>query len=227
MSNSLLVVGVPPAFTHATLQAVEWLRCTYFYVRVKRNPAAYGMPRQPSIEALDRWLKDRLVLSTISELAQHGLVSGTRACASAGGLPSQEPKAWALNIPACTRLLLPQVVPSRFHRCRFACMRTALGWNRCSQGRWASFSARLSPAWPVYTHAERHMLRIGVAVHASMGQYPGLRSPPEGDGRAIHPHEDHGQPVQCPEGSSHPRSYRHPGRVSCWHGVAACLLVPA
>ncbi|KAL4421686.1 hypothetical protein ABPG77_010630 [Micractinium sp. CCAP 211/92] len=55
-------------------QAVEWLRCTYFYVRVKRNPAAYGMQRQPSIGALDRWLKDRLVLSTISELAQHGLV---------------------------------------------------------------------------------------------------------------------------------------------------------
>lgn len=58
-----------------TLQAVEWLRSTYFYVRVKRNPAAYGVPRQPSTEALDRWLKDRLVLATIRELAQHGMVS--------------------------------------------------------------------------------------------------------------------------------------------------------
>ncbi|KAL4457640.1 hypothetical protein ABPG75_012505 [Micractinium tetrahymenae] len=55
-------------------QAVEWLRCTYFYVRVKRDPAVYGVPRQPSAQALDRWLKDRLVLATVAELAQHGMV---------------------------------------------------------------------------------------------------------------------------------------------------------
>lgn len=56
------------------LQAVHWLRCTYFYVRVKHNCATYGVPRKPNIEALDCWLKDRLVLATISELAQHGMV---------------------------------------------------------------------------------------------------------------------------------------------------------
>ncbi|PSC72871.1 putative ATP-dependent DNA helicase HFM1 isoform B [Micractinium conductrix] len=55
-------------------QAVEWLRSTYLYVRAKRSPDTYGMPRQPNGEALDRWLRDKLVLSTVQELAKHGMV---------------------------------------------------------------------------------------------------------------------------------------------------------
>lgn len=55
-------------------QAIDWLRSTYLYVRVKRSPATYGVPRQPSADALDRWLRDRLLLGALRELAEHGMV---------------------------------------------------------------------------------------------------------------------------------------------------------
>ena len=80
------------------LQAIEWVRSTYFYVRVRRNPALYGVPRQlaqaaggarsgsaaaaaaagqgqGAAEGLERWLRDRLVLGTLKELADNGMVS--------------------------------------------------------------------------------------------------------------------------------------------------------
>ncbi|PRW56253.1 putative ATP-dependent DNA helicase HFM1 isoform A [Chlorella sorokiniana] len=55
-------------------QAVAWLRSTYFYVRVKRDPGRYDVPRQPTTEALDRWLRDRLLMGCLRELAEHGMV---------------------------------------------------------------------------------------------------------------------------------------------------------
>jgi hypothetical protein len=57
-------------------QAIDWLRSTYLYVRIQRAPGQYGAPRQlaPGGEALDRWLRDRLVLATVRELAEHGMV---------------------------------------------------------------------------------------------------------------------------------------------------------
>lgn len=57
-------------------QAIDWLRSTYLYVRIQRAPGQYGVPHQlePGGDALDRWLKERLVLTTVRELAEHGMV---------------------------------------------------------------------------------------------------------------------------------------------------------
>jgi ATP-dependent DNA helicase HFM1/MER3 len=59
------------------LQAIEWARCTYLYVRMQRSPGSYGVPPQPSAEAFDRWLRDEVVLPTVHELAKHGMVRWT------------------------------------------------------------------------------------------------------------------------------------------------------
>ena len=57
-------------------------------MQVRCNPAYYDIPRQvlQSEEALDRWVKEKLLLATIQELAKHGMVGGqladeTAACA--------------------------------------------------------------------------------------------------------------------------------------------------
>ncbi|KAK9831896.1 hypothetical protein WJX81_006765 [Elliptochloris bilobata] len=55
--------------------AVAWLRSTYLYIRMKRNPAAYGMPvNLPSEAAFDEAAERRPVQSTLTQLAQHGLI---------------------------------------------------------------------------------------------------------------------------------------------------------
>lgn len=86
---SILSLTALPPTTCMHMQAVEWLRCTYFYVRVRHNPGLYSVPHQPTAEALDKWLRDRLVLDTVRELAQHGLVSG----------PSSAPERWGWGRP--------------------------------------------------------------------------------------------------------------------------------
>lgn len=43
---------------------------------MQRDPGRYDVPRQPSNEALDRWLRDRLLLGCLRELAEHGMVHG-------------------------------------------------------------------------------------------------------------------------------------------------------
>ena len=48
-------------------------QATSVLVQVKRNPAAYGAPQQDG-DAVERWLKDRVLLSAINELATHGMV---------------------------------------------------------------------------------------------------------------------------------------------------------
>eukprot|EP00887_Chlorella_sp_A99_P002756 scaffold6.g2756.t1 len=58
-------------------QAIDWLRSTFFYIRARSNPAQYGVPPQLArgpTEGLDRWLRDKLLLGTVRELAEHGLV---------------------------------------------------------------------------------------------------------------------------------------------------------
>ena len=58
-------------------QAIDWLRSTFFYVRARTDPARYGLPPElahATTDALDRWLRDKLILGTIRQLAQHGLV---------------------------------------------------------------------------------------------------------------------------------------------------------
>ena len=54
------------------------MRGTYLYVRLQRDPARYGVPCQPTTAALDAWLRERLVLGTVHELAQHGMVGRGR-----------------------------------------------------------------------------------------------------------------------------------------------------
>lgn len=41
---------------------------------LQRDPGRYGVPRQPTTEALDRWLRDRLLMGCLRELAEHGMV---------------------------------------------------------------------------------------------------------------------------------------------------------
>ena len=49
------------------------VRCS----QIRRNPGAYAVPQQVVAgggDAIDRWLKERLILTTIGQLTQHGLV---------------------------------------------------------------------------------------------------------------------------------------------------------
>lgn len=70
--NAEIVLGTVPDIA----TAITWLRSTYFYVRVRRDPGKYRVPpavaRDPG--ALEGWLKESLVLTTVRKLAQHGLV---------------------------------------------------------------------------------------------------------------------------------------------------------
>lgn len=56
--------------------AIEWLRSTFFYVRVRRNPAAYHVPANlhHNGPALEAWLRDSMVLATAKQLSTHGLI---------------------------------------------------------------------------------------------------------------------------------------------------------
>lgn len=42
----------------------------------QRDPARYGVPAQLAPDALDAWLRDRLLLGCVRELAEHGMVGG-------------------------------------------------------------------------------------------------------------------------------------------------------
>ena len=95
--------------------AIDWLRSTFFYVRVHQHPgkrcggaeptlrtglqpyrytpphaARYGVPPDAALlrNTLERWLRDQLLLGSMKELAQHGLVGaayalGGHACSPA------------------------------------------------------------------------------------------------------------------------------------------------
>jgi hypothetical protein len=72
--------------THLGPQAIEWVRSTYLYVRLHRDPGRYGAPPGASVRALDQWLRETVVLSTVQQLAQHGMVSTQQAhmCVDSG-----------------------------------------------------------------------------------------------------------------------------------------------
>lgn len=53
---------------------------------------------------------------------------------------------------------------------------------------------------------------------------PCLHPSSVGDGRALHPHEDHGQHLPLAARRSRPRTHRHPGWVRCRKGCN-CLAV--
>ncbi|KAG7669274.1 putative DExH-box ATP-dependent RNA helicase DExH17 [Nannochloris sp. 'desiccata'] len=57
--------------------AIVWLRSTFLYVRVRREPAKYGIPPnviRDGIQALETWLREELVMKTVRELSAHGMV---------------------------------------------------------------------------------------------------------------------------------------------------------
>jgi hypothetical protein len=96
-------------------QAIDWLRSTYLYVRIQRAPGQYGVPRQlaPGGEALDRWLRDRLVLATVRELAEHGMVGwGSAGCGLEWAGRGQAVDSWALQGRRCP-LPSPALIATR------------------------------------------------------------------------------------------------------------------
>lgn len=59
--------------------AVEWLKSTYYHVRVRKAPQQYGVPQTVIAscvyaQSLEIWLRDKVLLSIIHELSRHGLV---------------------------------------------------------------------------------------------------------------------------------------------------------
>ncbi len=57
--------------------AIVWLKSTFLYVRVRREPAKYGVPPnviRGGIQALEKWLREELVMKTARELSAHGMV---------------------------------------------------------------------------------------------------------------------------------------------------------
>jgi ATP-dependent DNA helicase HFM1/MER3 len=71
--------------------ALQWLKTTYLYCRIKRNPTHYGVPFQDTqigTESIDVWLKDKLLGSTVSKLVSRGMVAadGHRLASSVPGI---------------------------------------------------------------------------------------------------------------------------------------------
>ena len=54
-------------------EAIDWLKCTYFYVRVRKNPERYGFSEVESMEQLDNQLKE-LCLQNIHDLADARII---------------------------------------------------------------------------------------------------------------------------------------------------------
>ncbi|KAL0055867.1 hypothetical protein WJX82_005206 [Trebouxia sp. C0006] len=55
--------------------AISWLKGSFFYIRVRKNPAAYGIPGNKLTEsAVEKILKDQLILANVCALAKYGMV---------------------------------------------------------------------------------------------------------------------------------------------------------
>lgn len=57
--------------------AITWLKSTYLYVRIRKEPGKYGVPaalHASGPAALERWLREEMVMKTAKELATHGMV---------------------------------------------------------------------------------------------------------------------------------------------------------
>ncbi|XP_031478370.1 DExH-box ATP-dependent RNA helicase DExH17 isoform X1 [Nymphaea colorata] len=53
--------------------AIEWLKCSYLYVRLKKNPDHYGVKKGIHFEQLEKHMKD-LCVQQVNELSKYGLV---------------------------------------------------------------------------------------------------------------------------------------------------------
>ncbi|KAH7658892.1 DNA helicase protein [Dioscorea alata] len=53
--------------------AIEWLKCSYLYVRIKKNPENYGVKRGIPCERLEKHMRD-ICVQKINELAEYGMI---------------------------------------------------------------------------------------------------------------------------------------------------------
>ncbi|CAN6446203.1 unnamed protein product [Victoria cruziana] len=53
--------------------AIEWLKCSYLYVRLRKNPEHYGVKKGIPFEQLEKHMKD-LCVQQVNELSKYGMV---------------------------------------------------------------------------------------------------------------------------------------------------------
>ncbi|KAG8071458.1 hypothetical protein GUJ93_ZPchr0006g46127 [Zizania palustris] len=53
--------------------AIEWLKCSYLYIRIKKNPEHYGIKKEIPRELLEKQMKD-ICVGKIHELGEYGLI---------------------------------------------------------------------------------------------------------------------------------------------------------
>ncbi|BAF09356.1 Os02g0617500, partial [Oryza sativa Japonica Group] len=53
--------------------AIEWLKCSYLYIRIKKNPQHYGIKKEIPRELLEKQMKD-ICVEKIHELGEYGLI---------------------------------------------------------------------------------------------------------------------------------------------------------
>ncbi|XP_072981151.1 ATP-dependent DNA helicase MER3 homolog isoform X1 [Typha angustifolia] len=53
--------------------AIEWLKCSYLYVRIKKNPENYGIKRGIPCECLEKHMRD-ICVQKINELSEYGMI---------------------------------------------------------------------------------------------------------------------------------------------------------
>ncbi|CAL9071793.1 unnamed protein product [Musa textilis] len=53
--------------------AIEWLKCSYLYVRIKKNPENYGIERRIPHECLEKHMQE-ICVKKIKELSEHGMI---------------------------------------------------------------------------------------------------------------------------------------------------------
>ncbi|KAM0932842.1 putative DNA helicase [Dioscorea sansibarensis] len=53
--------------------AIEWLKCSYLYVRIKKNPENYGVKKRIPSERLEKHMRE-ICVQKINELAEYGMI---------------------------------------------------------------------------------------------------------------------------------------------------------
>ncbi|KAG0496607.1 hypothetical protein HPP92_001298 [Vanilla planifolia] len=54
--------------------AIEWLKCSYLYIRMKKNPENYGIKREIPPHHLEKYMRE-ICVRNVNELAEYGMIS--------------------------------------------------------------------------------------------------------------------------------------------------------
>ncbi|PIA61816.1 hypothetical protein AQUCO_00200069v1 [Aquilegia coerulea] len=54
-------------------RAIEWMKCSYLYVRMKKNPENYGVKKKIPGESLERHMQE-ICVQKVNELSRHGMI---------------------------------------------------------------------------------------------------------------------------------------------------------